>query len=101
MKTYYVYIMASKRNGALYIGVTNDLMRRVYEHKQGAVEGFTKKYKIDKLVYYEVFPDPEYAIRREKQLKNWRRKWKLNLIEKSNPYWNDLYEGWIPEQNQE
>jgi putative endonuclease len=101
MNNFYVYIMASKRKGVLYIGITNDLIRRVYEHKQGIVKGFTKKYKIDKLVYFEVFSDPEYAIRREKQLKNWHRQWKLNLIERTNPNWNDLYEDRIPEQNQE
>ena len=92
MNNFYVYIMASDRNGILYIGVTNDLMRRVYEHKQGTIEGFTKKYKVDKLVYYEVYPDPEYAIRREKQFKNWKREWKIALIEERNPEWNDLYE---------
>jgi len=95
MGNFYVYILANKKDGVLYIGVTNDLMRRVFEHKNGSVDGFTKKYKVDKLVYYKLFPDPEYAIRREKQLKNWHRQWKLNLIEKTNPYWNDLYEEWI------
>jgi len=99
MKSYYVYILASKRNGTLYIGVTNDLMRRVYEHKSGLVKGFTKDYKVDILMYYEAFPDPNSAIRREKQLKNWHRNWKINLIEESNPYWRDLYNEWFPEND--
>mgnify|MGYP001470585033 FL=1 len=88
---YYVYIMASKRNGTLYIGVTNHLIRRVYEHKNGLLEGFTKKYKIDNLVYYELTTTIESAIKREKQLKKWNRQWKINLIEKNNPGWDDLY----------
>ena len=91
MKNYYVYILASERNGTLYIGVTNDLVRRVYEHKNGLVEGFTKKYKIHNLVYYESSENIESAIQREKILKSWNRKWKLDLIEKNNPEWNDLY----------
>lgn len=89
--SYYVYIMASKRNGTLYIGVTNNLARRVYEHKNGLLEGFTKKYKIDNLVYYESTEIIESAITREKQLKKWNRQWKINLIERDNPEWNDLY----------
>ncbi len=99
MKSYYVYILASKRNGTLYIGVTNDLMRRVYEHKHGLVKGFTKDYQVKKLVHYESFPDPNSAILREKQLKNWHRKWKLNLIEESNPYWHDLYNEWFSDND--
>ena len=91
MKTYYVYIMASKRNGTLYIGVTNDLIRRVHEHKNDLIAGFTSKYIVHRLVYYEQFGNIEYAIQREKQLKKWNRKWKLELIEKENPNWNDLY----------
>ena len=83
--------MASKRNGTLYIGVTNHLIRRVYEHKNGLLEGFTKKYKIDNLVYYELTTTIESAIKREKQLKKWNRQWKINLIEKNNPGWDDLY----------
>jgi len=83
--------MASKRNGTLYIGVTNNLARRVYEHKNGLLEGFTKKYKIDNLVYYESTEIIESAITREKQLKKWNRQWKINLIERDNPEWNDLY----------
>lgn len=89
--SYYVYIMASKRNGTLYIGVTNNVARRAYEHKNGLLEGFTKKYKIDNLVYYESTENIESAIIREKQLKKWNRQWKINLIERDNPEWNDLY----------
>ena len=91
MKTYYVYILASKRNGTLYIGVTNDLIRRVYEHKQDLVKGFTKKYKVHRLVYFEHTPDINSAFNREKQLKKWKRKWKIALIEKENLEWRDLY----------
>ncbi|OGN99631.1 MAG: GIY-YIG nuclease [Chloroflexi bacterium RBG_13_52_12] len=92
MKDYYVYIMASKRNGTIYIGVTNDLIRRVYEHKNDFVDSFTKKYKIHSLVYFEQCNDIESAIIREKQLKKWNRKWKLELIERENPRWKDLFE---------
>ncbi|MBI4050094.1 MAG: GIY-YIG nuclease family protein [Candidatus Doudnabacteria bacterium] len=92
MKEYYVYILASRRNGTLYIGVTSDLIKRVYEHKNDVVEGFTKKYGVHKLVHYEQTESIEGAIAREKQLKNWHRKWKLELIENSNPTWKDLYE---------
>ncbi|MFH0771848.1 MAG: GIY-YIG nuclease family protein [Candidatus Omnitrophota bacterium] len=91
-KRYYVYILASRRNGTLYIGMTSDLIKRVCEHKDKSVKGFTSKYGIDKLVYFEEFSDPENAIKREKRLKNWKRKWKLDLIEKNNPGWKDLYE---------
>jgi len=90
-KNYYVYILVSKRNGTLYIGVTSDLRRRVYQHKNNSVEGFTKKYKVHMLVYYEQTSNVESAIKREKDLKNWKRKWKLDLIEKNNPGWKDLY----------
>ena len=90
---YYIYILANKRNGTLYIGVTSNLVKRVYEHKNNIIDGFTKKYSIHKLVYYEITDDIESAIRREKQLKKWNRKWKLNLIENSNPKWIDLYFG--------
>jgi len=90
---YYVYILASKRNGTLYIGITSNLVKRAYEHKNNIIDGFTKKYNIHKLVYYEITDDIESAIRREKQLKKWNRKWKLNLIENSNPEWIDLYFG--------
>jgi len=92
-KKYYIYILASKRNGTLYIGVTNDLDRRVNEHKSKIVEGFTKKYNVDKLVYCEEYNNVEDALKREKQLKKWNRKWKLELIEKSNPEWTDLSTG--------
>ncbi len=94
-KHYFVYILASKRNGTLYIGVTNSLIRRVYEHKNDLVEGFTKKYKVHSLVYYEMTNDIKSAIEREKRLKKWNRKWKLELIEKMNPQWNDLYDGLV------
>jgi putative endonuclease len=90
--TYYVYILASKRNGTLYIGVTNNLERRIFEHKQGTFKGFTERHNVHLLVYYEWFNDIENAIRREKQLKKWNRDWKLNLIEKRNPEWVDLSE---------
>ena len=90
-KEYYVYILASKRNGTLYIGVTSDLVKRVYEHKNNLVDGFTKSYSVHSLVYFEQTNDIESAITREKQLKKWNRKWKLELIEKYNPQWNDLY----------
>jgi putative endonuclease len=91
MKTYYVYILASRRNGTLYIGVTSDLVRRVHEHKSGAVAGFTKKYGIHLLVYFEQSQDAQSAIRREKQMKEWKRDWKIDLIEDQNPEWIDLY----------
>ena len=92
MKSYYVYILASKRNGTLYIGITHSLIRRIYEHKNGLTEGFTKKYKVHNLVFYERYDDVKSAIRYEKQLKKWNRKWKIELIEKDNPEWKDLYE---------
>lgn len=91
MKICYVYILASKRNGTLYIGVTSNLIKRIYEHKNNLIDGFTKKYNVHFLVYYEQFLDSYSAISREKQLKHWRRKWKLQLIEKNNPNWHDLY----------
>jgi putative endonuclease len=90
--TYYVYILASRRDGTLYVGVTNELARRVYEHKQGVVPGFTKKYGIHNLVYYEQYDEILEAIAREKRLKRWLRKWKIELIEKANPTWRDLYQ---------
>jgi putative endonuclease len=89
-KTFFVYIIASKRNGTLYIGMTNDLERRMYEHKNKLIAGFTKRYKVHTLVYYEVLYDATSAIQREKQLKWWHRKWKLDLIEKHNPAWINL-----------
>lgn len=90
---YYVYIMASRRNGTLYIGVTNDLLRRSYEHREALVEGFTKRHAVTSLVYFEAHDCVEAAIRREKSLKRWRRAWKVSLIEQDNPQWDDLYDG--------
>jgi len=91
VKSYYVYILASKRNGTIYIGVTGDLIKRVWEHKNDLADGFTKKYQVHMLVYFEQTESVESAIIREKQLKKWNRKWKLVLIEKENPDWIDLY----------
>jgi len=91
MRQYYVYILASKKNGTLYIGVTNNLLKRVYEHKNDLMGGFTQKYHIHNLVYYEVYSDIIDAITREKRIKKWKRQWKIELIEKSNPQWMDLY----------
>jgi putative endonuclease len=90
-RSYYVYILASRIGGTLYIGVTNDLVRRVYEHKSGTVEGFAKDFGVNRLVYFECFDDIEAAIHREKRLKKWSRAWKIALIEKDNPDWMDLY----------
>ena len=87
---YYVYIMTNSGNTVLYIGVTDDLMRRVYEHKNKLIPGFTAKYNISKLVYYEVTESPVAAIEREKRLKHWKREWKIKIIEESNPCWEDL-----------
>jgi len=89
---YYVYILTNKFNTVLYIGVTNDLVRRTYEHKNKMIDGFTKKYNLTKLVYYEATTDVRSAIGREKQLKNWHRDWKMNLIKDFNPDWKDLGE---------
>ncbi|MBL7995740.1 GIY-YIG nuclease family protein [bacterium] len=91
MRKYYVYIVTSKRNGTLYAGVTNNLVRRISEHKNKINEGFTKKYNVDRLVYYEEFPNIIDAIQREKRIKKWKRQWKIELIEKLNPQWIDLY----------
>ncbi len=91
MKIGFVYIMASKKNGTLYVGVTSDLIKRINEHKTNVIEGFTKKYSIHTLVYYEMSEDIRGAIEREKQLKNWKREWKIQLIEKENPEWKDLF----------
>lgn len=96
MKTYFLYILASKKGGTLYIGVTNNLLKRVAEHKSDLIGGFTKKYGIHKLVYYEQTSDIMSAIIREKRLKKWNRKWKIDLVEKSNPAWKDLYGSLIP-----
>lgn len=92
-KQYFVYILASKKNGTLYVGVTSNLAKRVWEHKQKLVEGFTKKYNVHLLVHYETYEDPNLAIVREKQLKKWERAWKIKLIEKENSEWEDLYDG--------
>jgi putative endonuclease len=91
-KNFYVYILCSKRNGTLYTGVTSDLVTRVYEHKNNVVNGFTKKYTVHRLVWYETHDSAENAIIREKQIKKWKRAWKLKLIEQNNPEWDDLYE---------
>ena len=88
---YYVYILASKRNGTLYTGVTNNLVKRVYEHKNDLVEGFTRKYQIHNLVYYETHENINEAITKEKQMKEWKRYWKIKTINKFNPKWKDLY----------
>ena len=91
MHYYYVYIMASGKNGTLYVGVTRNLIKRVYEHKNNFVEGFTKKYNVHNLVYFEAFEDIKEAIAREKQIKHWRRHWKIKYIVDFNPTWKDLY----------
>lgn len=88
---YFVYMLASRRNGTLYIGVTNALMRRTFEHMNDLMDGFTKKYGVHRLVWFENYDNIDVAIAREKQLKGWNRAWKIKLIEKSNPGWNDLY----------
>jgi len=90
---YYVYILTRERNSVFYVGVTNNLLRRVYEHKNGLISGFTKKYNVTMLVYYEHFDDIHAAIRREKAIKKWRRKYKIAAIESMNPDWRDLYFG--------
>jgi len=92
-RVFWVYILASRIGGTPYIGVTNDLVRRIYEHRSKLVPGFTRKYGVQRLVYFEQFSNIEAAIRREKQLKKWHRQWKIRLIEEANPDWNDLYNG--------
>jgi putative endonuclease len=92
MKSFYVYILASKRNGTIYVGSTSDLIRRVWEHKNNMIPGFTAKYNVHLLVYYEIHEIYVEAARREKRFKNWCRQWKLKLIENQNPQWRDLYE---------
>jgi len=99
-KTYYVYILASKQNGTLYIGVTNDLERSLYEHKHNLIDGFSKRYSVHHLVYYESAKDVHAALQREKQLKRWNRKWKIELIEKVNPAWLDFADDFIIEPGQ-
>ncbi|RDY60223.1 GIY-YIG nuclease family protein [Flagellimonas nanhaiensis] len=91
---YYVYILTNQKNGTLYIGMTNNLQRRVREHKSGKLKGFTQRYGLHRLVYYEFHQYVNNAILREKQLKKWKRQWKIRLIEAENPYWSDLAEGW-------
>ena len=88
---FYVYLLASKSYGTLYVGMPSDLVRRVWEHKNGVVPGFTRQYNVDRLVWFEVHDSEEAALRREKQLKEWQRDWKINLIERDNPHWDDLY----------
>ncbi|MGM0608384.1 MAG: GIY-YIG nuclease family protein [Candidatus Muiribacteriota bacterium] len=90
-KQYYIYILTSKKNGTLYTGITSNLIKRVYEHKNKLVDSFTKRYEVDKLVYYEVFTDVKEAILREKRIKKWKRQYKLNLINSFNKEWKDLY----------
>jgi putative endonuclease len=89
-KQFFVYILASRKHGTLYIGITNDLIRRAHQHKLKAVRGFTKRYDVNKLAYFEIFDDPLSAITREKQLKKWKREWKVQFIERNNPGWVDL-----------
>jgi putative endonuclease len=91
VKYYFVYILASKQNGTLYTGICNDLIRRVWQHKNKIIDGFSSEYGVDKLVYYETFNDVELAIKREKNIKKWKRSWKLRIIIENNPQWNDLY----------
>ena len=90
-RRYYVYILASKKNGTIYIGVTNNLKKRVDQHKNDLADGFTKKYQVHTLVYFEMYRDIRDAINREKRMKKWNRAWKLKLIEKDNPKWEDLF----------
>jgi len=92
---YYVYLLTNKKNGVLYIGMTNNLERRIFEHKKKLVSGFSKRYGLDKLIYFETFPYVNEAIKREKQLKNWNRQWKIDLIEDENPDWKDLASFWF------
>ena len=92
MKQYYVYFTTNKNNNVIYVGVTGNLLQRIYQNKNKIFAGFTKKYNVDKLVYYEIYNNIEDAIRREKQLKNWHREWKMRLIEEHNPEFNDLYD---------
>ena len=92
MKTYFVYILANRKEGTIYIGITSDIIRRVYEHKAKAGDGFTAEYNVDRLVYFEQHSDVLEAIAREKKLKRWRREWKIELIQRGNPDWRDLYD---------
>ena len=95
MRSYYVYMLASGMRGTLYIGVTNDLLRRVHEHKTSVTEGFTKQYGVKQLVWFDTTPDIEAAIAQEKRMKRWRRQWKIDLVERGNPTWRDLYDNLI------
>ncbi|MGE5894097.1 MAG: GIY-YIG nuclease family protein [bacterium] len=95
MRTFYVYMLCNRRNGTLYVGVTSELIKRIYEHKNDLVDGFTRKYAVHSLVWYEMHENAEAALAREKQIKKWKRQWKLELIEKDNPHWKDLYEDMI------
>ena len=94
-RSYFVYILASRRNGTLYVGVTNNLVRRVWEHREGLIAGFTRRHGVKKLVHFEEFQDIHHAIHREKRLKRWKREWKMNLIQQANVQWNDLYDDLI------
>ena len=96
-KKYYVYILCNRKNGLLYIGFTYDIRKRTIEHKEGKYDSFTKKYRIDKLVYFEEFFDKKEAVIREQRLKKWKREWKIELIEKQNPKWKDLF-GYLPKK---
>jgi putative endonuclease len=104
MKSFYVYILCNKRNETLYTGITSNLVKRIYEHKNNLIKGFSQKYNIHSLVWYELHDAAETAITREKQIKTWKRQWKMRLIEKNNPEWNDLYDticeetGFLPAQ---
>lgn len=95
MKTFYIYILASKKNGVLYVGITSNLIQRIYQHRNSLIDGFTKKYHITKLVFFEETNDINEALTREKRLKKWNRAWKIELIEKTNPNWDDLYDSLI------
>ncbi len=88
-----IYMLTNRRDGVLYIGVTSNLLKRIWEHKNNIVDGFSKRYNAHKLVWYELHPTMDSAIVREKRLKNWKREWKISLIEQTNPQWNDLYDG--------
>lgn len=99
MKNPCVYILASQRNGTLYIGVTSDLIRRAWEHRTGELDGFTRKYGVHRLVYFELHQTMGAAIQKEKQLKKWNRSWKLRLIEEMNPEWDDLYQALVDEES--
>jgi putative endonuclease len=97
-KQYYIYILGSKKNGTLYIGITNNLIQRIEQHKSKEIKGFTQKYNVTRLLYYEIYFDARIAIEREKSLKRWKRQWKMNLIERFNPYWDDIEPGSLPTQ---